>query len=107
MAENQLTVFPAFFKVANQHVVIVGNGAEALAKARLVDETQADIVVISDTPTAGLSKWLAGSDAFHHPGPYRSELLDGAVLVFAATGDPDADRQIVADARAGHTGQRG
>ncbi len=46
----QLTTFPAFMRVDAKKVAIFGNGAEAAAKARLVANTSADILVYSDAP---------------------------------------------------------
>ena len=38
--EEQLSVFPVFFKVDGRMAVVVGNGDEALAKARLLLESR-------------------------------------------------------------------
>ena len=47
---EQLSVFPAFFRVAGKRVVIVGNGDEAYAKTRLLLNTQAAITVVASGP---------------------------------------------------------
>ena len=44
---RKLAVFPAFHKVDGRRVVVVGGGAEAAAKIRLLAETKAEIVVFA------------------------------------------------------------
>ena len=49
---EQLTVFPAFFRVAQKCVAVFGNGDEAFAKVRLLLNTQARIIAYADEPEA-------------------------------------------------------
>ncbi|MEQ8481408.1 MAG: siroheme synthase CysG [Hoeflea sp.] len=105
MADSaQLTTFPAFMRVDAKKVAIFGNGAEAAAKARLVANTSARIVVYSDAPESELVdslERLGLKPVFADLSAERvSGLMDGATLVFAATGDDALDRDIVARARA-------
>ena len=102
MSENarKLAVFPAFHKVAGRRVVIVGGGAEAAAKIRLLSETRAEIVVFA----AALGQ-ETGADLIAAHGDWRGTFpapadLAGAALVFAATGSQESDREVVALARA-------
>lgn len=96
----QLTTFPAFMRVDARKVAIFGNGAEAAAKARLVANTSADIAVYAEAPEADLTDSLSRLGIEPVRQGYDAAQLDGATLVFAATGDPAQDRAIVADARA-------
>ena len=96
MSDNsrKLAVFPAFHKVAGRRVVIVGGGAEAAAKIRLLAETKADIVVFA--PSLGQE---AGADLVAANGDWRGATpaaadLAGAALVFAATGSEEGDREV-------------
>jgi uroporphyrin-III C-methyltransferase/precorrin-2 dehydrogenase/sirohydrochlorin ferrochelatase len=102
MSETQrkLGVFPAFHKVAGRRVVVVGGGGEAAAKIRLLAETSAEIVVFAET----LDK-ETGVDLIAAHADWRARLpgaadLDGAALVFVATGARETDRAIRALARA-------
>lgn len=101
---QKLATFPAFFKVAGKKIVVIGNGAEAYAKLRLMRETSAALVLIADAPEDDLLDfikqysfednhfvWLAEK--------FIPEHLDGAVLVFAANGDVGQDRIIAVHAR--------
>ena len=99
-ATTKLTTFPAFFKVEGRKVAIFGNGAEAAAKARLIANTSADIHVHADAPEAELLEAVRKHDLVLHRAAFADVHLDDAVMVFAATGDAEADRAIVAAARA-------
>ncbi len=100
MRQHQLSVFPAFFKVEDRTVIIVGAGEEALAKARLIGETRADLLLIARDPSAELLRLIVERKIRHNAREYRSDALAGATFVFAATGDRQADETIVTDARA-------
>jgi uroporphyrin-III C-methyltransferase / precorrin-2 dehydrogenase / sirohydrochlorin ferrochelatase len=101
MAEHdqKLASFPAFFKVAGRVVVIVGNGEEALAKCRLLGQTQAQIRLIADAPSAALAAHAAEAGIVHIDGVFDASHLSEAVLAFGATGDQRQDRAIVTAAR--------
>jgi len=98
--DQKLHAFPVFMKVADRTVVIVGNGDEALAKARLMAQSSARLVLVADAPAPELTAWAAENGATLVREDYRPALIDGATLVFAATGEEAHDSRIVADARA-------
>lgn len=95
----KLNAFPVFLRVDDRKVVIVGGGGEALAKARLLGQSSAALVVVSDRIESELAAWIAGNGAVHLDVAYAPAHLDGAVMVFAATGDQAVDRQVSEDAR--------
>jgi len=97
--ETKLNAFPVFMKVENRKVVIVGNGEEALAKARLMAQSSARLVIVADAPDAELVAWTARGGATLVREAYASHHLDGATLVFAATGQEAIDARVVSDAR--------
>lgn len=98
--ENQLSVFPAFFRVAGKVALVYGEGDEAFAKARLLANTSADIVIVADAPEKPFADFIAKGAARLVSPAAAEELLAQAVMVFAATGDEAVDRAIVARARA-------
>ncbi len=98
--DDQLSVFPAFFRVEGKKVAVVGNGDEALAKVRLLLNTRAEITLIADRPEAALMMLVIQKDVRHIAQPFDASLIDGASLVFAATGDRAADRAVAEAARA-------
>ena len=96
----KLTAFPVFMRVEGRAVVVVGNGAEALAKARLIGQSSADLTIVADAPEPALAAWAEANGARLIRAPYAARYIDNAVLVFAATDDEHQDGVIVADARA-------
>ena len=96
----RLSSFPAFHRVEGRKVLIVGSGPAAAAKTRLLGETSARIVVVSDTPGAELLADVERLDASLLMEPFNAGHLEGAALAFAATEDEAEDRRIAAAARA-------
>ncbi|PYF00646.1 uroporphyrinogen-III C-methyltransferase [Rhizobium sp. PP-F2F-G38] len=96
---EQLTVFPAFFRVAQKCVAVFGNGDEAYAKVRLLLNTQARIVAYADDAAPDYALFLAEKGIERIAVAFDAGQVEGAVLVFAATGDAAQDRRIVAAAR--------
>ncbi|NRP85576.1 Siroheme synthase [Ensifer adhaerens] len=97
---EQLSVFPAFFRVEGRTASVFGNGDEAFAKVRLLMNTQAKIVAYAQTPEADYHSFLIANRITTLRGEFSAEQVKGATLVFAATGDAEADRAIVDAARA-------
>tara|TARA_R100001129_G_scaffold173655_2_gene145356 strand:+ start:13447 stop:14880 length:1434 start_codon:yes stop_codon:yes gene_type:complete len=102
MARNieKLTTFPVFVRTTGRKVAVFGNGAEAVAKTRLVANSDADIVVYADDPSHELVALMNELAVVHDASAFEFEQLEGATLVFAATGDDALDRAIVLAARA-------
>jgi uroporphyrin-III C-methyltransferase/precorrin-2 dehydrogenase/sirohydrochlorin ferrochelatase len=94
-----INAFPVFMRVAGRAVVIVGEGAEALAKARLMGETSATLKVVAERPSAEFEGWAAEAGVDILRVAYEPSLIEGAALAFAATGDEALDRRISDDAR--------
>ena len=92
---EKLSVFPAFHKVSGRTVLVVGHGDEAAAKVRLVAETSADIVVIAPEVEASLVAAIERAGARRLARSFRPADLQGAALVFAATGDEATDKAVV------------
>ncbi|RAZ78831.1 siroheme synthase CysG [Mesorhizobium atlanticum] len=98
-ANAKLNAFPVFMRVDGQAVAIVGNGEEALAKARLVSQSSAVLRIVADNASRGLLDFIASTGAVHINAAYEAVHLQGAALAFAASGDEALDRRVVDDAR--------
>ena len=98
-ANAKLNAFPVFMRVDGQAVAIVGNGEEALAKARLVSQSSAVLRIVADNASRGLLDFIASTGAVHINAAYEAAHLQGAALAFAASGDEALDRRVVDDAR--------
>lgn len=96
----RLTAFPAFHKVSGRTVLIVGSGAAAAAKARLLGETDAKLRIVAEAPERELLDDAARIGADVLRARFDPEHLDGVALAFAATEDEAEDRRVAAAARA-------
>lgn len=99
LADERLSTFPAFFRVEGKSVAVFGNGEEAFAKVRLLLNTNAHIIAYADAPQENYARYLADNSVERVAAPFSTELLEGATLVFGATGNPALDREIVLAAR--------
>ncbi len=97
---EQLSVFPAFFRVEGRVAAVFGNGDEAFAKVRLLMNTQARIVAYADRPDASYHAFLIANRIETVRADFSPDQVNGAALVFAATGEAVQDRAIVDAARA-------
>jgi uroporphyrin-III C-methyltransferase/precorrin-2 dehydrogenase/sirohydrochlorin ferrochelatase len=98
--QELLSVFPAFFRVRGKRVLVVGNGDEAYAKARLLRNTDAHIVACTDAPEDDYAAFLADQPIEVVSSAFEPAMVEGMVLVFAATGEALQDQAIVHAARA-------
>lgn len=98
-ADERLSSFPVFMKVEGRVVTVVGEGDEALAKLRLLTESRATIRLVALQPSAELAALAIQAGAELVPAHFQPELLDGSALVFAATGDEEADCAVAKAAR--------
>jgi uroporphyrin-III C-methyltransferase/precorrin-2 dehydrogenase/sirohydrochlorin ferrochelatase len=96
----RLNAFPVFLRVGGEVVAVVGDGAEALAKLRLLSQSSARLRLISLRPEPALAAWIADNAVEHVADAYAPGHVEGAALVFAATGDEALDRRVSDDARA-------
>lgn len=99
-SQRLLADFPAFFRVSEEVVVIVGGGEEALNKARLVAQTSARLRIIAEETETHLAEFIASHGAEHVASVFAPVHLKGAKLVFVATGDEEQDRAIAAIVKA-------
>ncbi len=95
----RLDVFPTFTKVAGRPVLVVGHGAEAAAKVRLLGETNARIIVVSEKMEPELGKAIELVGAEHLAEDFCADHLNGAALVFSAREDFGLDKAVVDAAR--------
>lgn len=100
MSTTRLTTFPAFFRVSGRTVAVFGNGDEAFAKVRLLRNTDAHIVAFAEDPEPDYRDYLSANKLDVIAASFAAEQVDGAALIFAATGDEQQDQAIVTAARA-------
>lgn len=98
-ATPKLNAFPLFLRVEGEAIAIVGGAEEALAKARLLAQSSAVLRIVSDETSPELLAFIAETGAAHIADAYDAAHLNGAVMVFAASGDEALDRRVAGDAR--------
>ncbi|MEO9339406.1 siroheme synthase CysG [Mesorhizobium sp. SB112] len=96
----RLKAFPVFMRVEGRGVTIIGGGDEAFAKARLMSQSEVTISVIAEEVEHDFAEWIAQNGVTLIREAYNSAHLQGATLIFAATGEEAFDRQVSVDARA-------
>jgi precorrin-2 dehydrogenase/sirohydrochlorin ferrochelatase len=100
MAEHESQperTYPIGLRVAGRRCLIVGGGEVAARKAAGLLECGADVHAVAPT----FVEALRDEDRItRHVGEYDAALLEGAVLVIAATDEPAVNHRVAADARA-------
>lgn len=91
---------PVCLQLTDARVLLVGGGAVATRKARLLLRAGATLVVVSPTVTQELQSLLAAHGGAWQQGRYQREHLQGMRLVVAATPDQRVNEQVYRDAAA-------
>lgn len=86
--------FPLFFKLSKQPCLIVGGGAVATRKARLLNKAGAQISVFAREVTEELKSIVSGSGGVLLNQEWSESLLDGVRLVIAATDESDLNTMV-------------
>lgn len=87
--------FPVFLDLQDKTVVIVGATSAALAKARLVAKSPAKLVLIARNAAADFRVECSDLGADVITDDFHPAMLDGAALVYTATGDEVLDDDVV------------
>ena len=93
MSAAPTLLFPAFLKLRDRPVTVVGGGPVAASKLRGLLDAGARVTVVAPDVTAG----IAASGAAVRRRPFRASDLDGAWLVVAAA-PPEVNREVAAAA---------
>lgn len=89
---------PLFFDLRERDVLLIGGGDVALRKARLLVRAGARITLVSHRVLPELESLLELNRGLVIIGEYHPELLDGKVLVLAATDDDQLNERVHYDA---------
>jgi precorrin-2 dehydrogenase / sirohydrochlorin ferrochelatase len=91
--------YPINVDLNGRKAVVVGGGSVAARKAKRLVAAGAEVSVIAPELDAALAGLAAGGELTHLQRCYLPGDLDGALLVFAATGDADVNRAVADEAR--------
>jgi uroporphyrin-III C-methyltransferase/precorrin-2 dehydrogenase/sirohydrochlorin ferrochelatase len=94
-----LRYFPIFVDLEGRDVLIAGGGEKALQKLRLLLKTPARIRVVAEAIDGGISALAEGHPIELERRSFTPTDLAGVAIVFAASDDPAADREVAAAAR--------
>ncbi len=93
-------VYPIILGLGDRRVLVVGGGAVAERKIRGLRDAGARIVVVAPQVTPELASLAASGALAWERRAFAAGDANGALLVFAATGDASVDAAVVADAHA-------
>jgi len=89
--------YPIFLELSGRRTVVIGGGAVAIRKAQSLLAAGARLVVVSKTINDALTTLCQGTNAELIKAKYSKDYIAEAVLVIAATNNPELNRQIYKD----------
>ena len=92
-------LFPLFFDVSEKHALFVGGGTVALRRVRVLVPFVSDITVVAPDFTPDLEHFAADGAITLVRRPYAPDVLEGADLVFACTGDRELNDEVWAECK--------
>jgi uroporphyrin-III C-methyltransferase/precorrin-2 dehydrogenase/sirohydrochlorin ferrochelatase len=99
-ASGESRLYPLFANLGGRAVLVVGGGDVAERKVRALLGCAARVTVAAPGLNAQLAAWRDTGTLLHRAQPFAADMLDGAWLVVAATGDGAANQSIAAAAEA-------
>jgi uroporphyrin-III C-methyltransferase/precorrin-2 dehydrogenase/sirohydrochlorin ferrochelatase len=95
-----MNYFPAFFDLRDRPVLIVGGGAAAARRLRLLHKAGARITIVAPRFGAEVAAAVAAGEASLRQRGFVSGDVNGQTAVFAATGRDEVDARVAEAARA-------
>jgi siroheme synthase-like protein len=93
-----MTLFPAFLKLKDRLVLVVGGGAIATSKIPRLVQAGARVTVVSPKLSSRLAESVRNREIEWLPKPFESTDLDGRFLVVAATSLRDLNESVYREA---------
>lgn len=94
-----MNYLPIFIAARGQRIVVTGEGPLAEAKCRTVLKSSAQVVLISERPSAAMTAWAAEGLLTLNQRACRASDLEGVRLVYAASERDDINTQVAEWAR--------
>jgi precorrin-2 dehydrogenase/sirohydrochlorin ferrochelatase len=89
--------YPIFLELSGRRAIVIGAGAVAARKTKSLLDAGARLMIVADKIDDILTNLCQGTNAELIKSKYAKDYLTGAVLVIAATGDRQLNRQIYKD----------
>jgi precorrin-2 dehydrogenase/sirohydrochlorin ferrochelatase len=99
ISSDRKRFYPLFLALDGRQCLVVGGGSVGERKVRRLMDYGARVAVMAEQLTPWLRDRVQNQQVTLLDGPYHPEVLDGMVLVFAATNDKMLNRRIAQDAR--------
>jgi len=93
-----MSLFPAFLKLTNRRIIVVGGGAIAAQKIPSLLEAEARVHVISPKLSPALAELVRKGRIDWSPKPFEASDIVGAFFVIAATSLRDLNASVFAEA---------
>jgi len=97
---DEAFTYPAMLRIKGQKCIVIGGGSVAARKAAALSASGADVTVVAPEFCARMQELVHTKSLRALQKCYSREQLDGALIVVAATNDPDVNAQITRDAPA-------
>jgi precorrin-2 dehydrogenase/sirohydrochlorin ferrochelatase len=91
---ENVTYYPAFLDLRGRRCLVVGGGAVALRKVEALLRCGAQVLVVAPDLSMELAARVRERRVEHQPREFRTEDLEGAFLVVAATDDAAANARV-------------
>jgi precorrin-2 dehydrogenase/sirohydrochlorin ferrochelatase len=95
-----MALYPVFLKLEGRKVLIVGGGAVAEQKIEGVLRSATDVTVIAPEVTPRVREWVSQDRLKHVAVQFLHGMATGYFLVIAATGSPEVNHAVYAEASA-------
>ncbi len=86
--------FPAFVRLENRPCLVVGGGAVAARKARLLRRAGARLTVVAPRLEPDMAQMVGSGEVDWQPREFEDRDVEGHWLVVGATGEPAVERRI-------------
>ncbi len=90
----EASLFPIFVKLAGRPTLVVGAGAVAETKVESLLRARARVMVVAPAATPQIRSLAERGEIAWRAREFRPDDVAGHVLVFAATGVPQVDREV-------------
>lgn len=94
-----MTYYPINLDITDRECVVVGGGSVALRKIRSLLGSEARVTVISPWVVAEIEELAINDKLACHRRGYQRGDLENAFLAFAATDNPDVQREVAKEAK--------
>src|SRR4029077_15387554 len=96
--DHPMTLFPAFLKLENRLVIVIGGASIVTQKMHTVLQAGARARVISPELHPHLAEYVRRREIDWHPKPFSPDDLEGAFLVIAANSIRELNTSVFAEA---------